>query len=233
MFEAAYLAVASIGFLHGLEPGHGWPVAMLYASGRPHPLTRAFLSGWVISMAHLVSSIAVVAAYVVLKAVFSFSIPYINIIAGGALVVLAVRFLVEKPKGDLEENHGHLHDHFEGQEHSHPHTHSDGSVHVHNHKHTKKVFISLASIAGFALILGFAHEEEFALLALAVGGIDPLILMLTYALAVTAALVGISVFSVIAYSQVQTRLNRYEHLIPKVSGLILLLTAATFFLGLR
>jgi len=233
MIEAAYLAVASIGLLHGLEPGHGWPVAMLYASGRPHPLTRAFFSGWIISIAHLVSSMAVVAAYVLLKAVFSLSIPYINIIAGGALVVLAVRFLMEKPKTDLDENHGHLHDDFEGRQHSHPHTHSDGSVHIHRHKHSKRVFLSLASIGGFALILGFAHEEEFALLALAVGGVDPLILMLTYAFAVMAALISISVVSVIAYSQVQSRLKKYEYLIPKVSGLILLLTAATFLLGLR
>jgi len=176
---------------------------------------------------------AVVAAYVILKAVFSFSIPYVNIIAGGALVFLAVRFLMETPKTDLEENHGHLHDDFEGRQHSHPHTHSDGSVHIHGHKHSKRVFLSLASIGGFALILGFAHEEEFALLALAVGGVDPLILMVTYALAVMAALIGISVFSVIAYSQVQSRLEKYEYLIPKVTGLILLLTAATFLLGLR
>jgi len=57
--------------------------------------------------------------------------------------------------------------------------------------------------------------------------------MLTYAFAVMAALIGISVVSVIAYSQVQSRLKKYEYLIPKVTGLILLLTAATFFLGLR
>ena len=76
MIETAYLAVASIGLLHGLEPGHGWPVAMLYASGRPHPLTRAFVSGGVISIAHLVSSITVVAVYVVLKAIFSLE-PYL------------------------------------------------------------------------------------------------------------------------------------------------------------
>jgi len=57
--------------------------------------------------------------------------------------------------------------------------------------------------------------------------------MLTYAFAVMAALISISVVSVIAYSQVQSRLKKYEYLIPKVTGLILLLTAATFFLGLR
>jgi len=233
MIEPAYFAVAFIGLLHGLEPGHGWPVAMLYASSRPHPLTKAFVSSWVISMAHLVSSLAVVAAYIVVKAILAFSIPYINIIAGIALVVLAVRFLLEKPKSSLEENHGHLHETFDGGEHIHGHEHLGGVVHSHKHKHPKRVFLSLAGIAGFALILGFAHEEEFALLALAVAGIDPLALMLTYALAVMIALIGVTVLAVKAYKQMEERLRKYEGLIPKISGIILLVTAMTFLLGLR
>ncbi len=44
MVEPVYFAVAFIGILHGLEPGHGWPIAMLYAISRPYPLTRAFVS---------------------------------------------------------------------------------------------------------------------------------------------------------------------------------------------
>ena len=38
MVEVAFLAVTLIGLLHGIEPGHGWPVAMLYAtrSSRPY-----------------------------------------------------------------------------------------------------------------------------------------------------------------------------------------------------
>lgn len=65
-------------------------------------------------MAHLVSSIAVVAAYAVLKAFLGFSTPYINIVAGVALAILGVRFFVEKPTDKLGENHGHVHDGFEG-----------------------------------------------------------------------------------------------------------------------
>jgi len=233
MIDPVYFAVAFIGLLHGLEPGHGWPVAMLYASSRPRPLTRAFVSGWVISMAHLASSLAVVVVYLILKAVLAFSIPYINIIAGIALVVLAVRFLLESPKGALEENHGHLHEAFDGGEHIHTHEHPCVAVHCHKHKHLKKVFLSLAGVAGFALILGFAHEEEFALLALVVAGIDPLVLMLTYAFAVMAALIGVSVIAVKAYKQMEERLRKYEGLIPKISGIILLVTAMTFILGLR
>ena len=233
MVELAYSAVALIGILHGLEPGHGWPVAMLYAGSRPHPLTRAFVSSWIISMAHLVSSIAVVAAYAVLKAFLGFSTPYINVLAGIALTILGVRFFVEKRKDELEENHGHLHDGFEGGKHTHEHSHDDVGLHTHKHKHAKKVFLSLTGIAVFAFILGFAHEEEFALLALAVGGVDPLALMLTYAAAVTAALIVTTLIAVKAYSKMEEKMKRYEGLIPKISGMILLVTAVSFFLNLR
>ena len=29
MFDPAYVGVVMIGLLHGLEPGHGWSVALL------------------------------------------------------------------------------------------------------------------------------------------------------------------------------------------------------------
>ncbi|MFC2048026.1 hypothetical protein ACFLSK_01165 [Chloroflexota bacterium] len=57
MFEAAYLGVAVIGLLHGLEPGHGWPVAMLYSMNKRNALFSATVSSAIIGFAHLVSSI--------------------------------------------------------------------------------------------------------------------------------------------------------------------------------
>jgi len=233
MVEPAYFAVALIGILHGLEPGHGWPIAMLYAGTRPQPLTRAFVSSLIISLAHLVSSIAVVAAYMMLSAFLEFSVPYINIIAGAALAILATKLFIEKPKGALEENHGHLHDDFDGGKHIHEHSHHDIGIHTHKHKHAKKLFLSLTGIAVFAFILGFAHEEEFTLLAFAVAGIDPLTLMLTYATAVMMALIGITLMAVKVYSKMEEKVKKYEGLIPKISGMILLITAVSFFLNLR
>src|SRR6266516_2782899 len=138
----------------------------------------------------------------------------------------------ERPKGTVEESHGHVHDFKIRGKHLHLHQHPDVGSHNHIHEHSEK-FLSLAAIAGFALVLGFAHEEEFALLALVVAGIDPLIMMLLYAGAVTAALTGISVVSVKAYSKFEARLKKYEGLLPKVSGIVLLITAMTFLLGLR
>jgi cytochrome c biogenesis protein CcdA len=180
-----------------------------------------------------VSSIAVVAAYTILNAFLGFSLPYINIIAGIALIILAVRFFIEKPKDEFGENHGHLHDDFEGGEHIHEHSHHDIGIHTHKHKHARKLFLSLTGVAVFAFVLGFAHEEEFVLLAFAVAGIDPLPLMLTYAAAVMMALIGITLMTVKVYSKMEEKMKKYENLIPKISGMILLVTAVSFFLNLR
>jgi hypothetical protein len=226
MVEEVFLAVALVGLLHGLEPGHGWPIAMLYARRLSRPLLMGFVSSWLISAFHLISSVAVVAAYIILKSYVGFSLPYVNYIAGGALLILAGKFFFEKPKDELEEQHGHIHDDFERD-------HPGGMKQTHRHKHARRVFLTLWSIATVAFILGFAHEEEFALLALAVGGVDPLILMLTYASAVMVGLVGITLTAVKIYDKLEPRLNKYDYLIPKASGVILSLMAIGFILGLR
>lgn len=92
--------------------------------------------------------------------------------------------------------------------------------------------MSLLEIATFAFFLGFAHEEEFMLLALAVGGINPLMLMLSYAASATFALIGVTLLSVKAYETVHLKIRRYEKYIPKASALILLLMAIALILNL-
>ncbi|MCP8321344.1 MAG: hypothetical protein H3Z52_10465 [archaeon] len=64
-------------------------------------------------------------------------------------------------------------------------------------------------------------------------GIDPLTLMLTYATAVMIALIGVTLMAVKAYLKMEEKVKKYEGLIPKISGMILLVTAMTFFLNLR
>lgn len=232
MLEVAFLAVALVGIIHGLEPGHGWPVAVLYSLRSAKPLIRAFLSSSVISLFHLVSSVAVVFAYVLLRAFFDFTLPYVNYIAAGALAILGIRFLMEKNEGG-ERNHGHFHEDFGRGVHAHEHYHSEIGKHSHPHEHTRRVILSLSGIAAFAFVLGFAHEEEFALLAFAVGGINPLTLMLVYASAVTVGLIGITILAVLSFRRIESRLSKYEHWLPKVSGIVLLLMAFSFVIGLR
>jgi hypothetical protein len=58
----------------------------------------------------------------------------------------------------------------------------------------------LKSITSFAFILGFAHEEEFVILAVAAGGgVDPVMLMIAYAVSVAVALIGITLVSLKVY----------------------------------
>jgi ABC-type nickel/cobalt efflux system permease component RcnA len=232
MVEPIYIAVSLIGLLHGVEPSHGWLVALLYALRTSKPIVKGFIASCIISFFHLISSLSVVIAYLLLSSLLPFSIPYVNYIAAIALLILAVRSWFEKPKG-LEEQHGHIHEDFDEGEHIHEHRHPKIGKHTHKHRHSKKVLLTLKGITIFALILGFAHEEEFALLALAVGGVNPLIMMLAYAFAVTLGIIGITLISVKIFYKIQYKFKKYEQLLPKISALILIALSFSFFLGLR
>jgi nickel/cobalt transporter (NicO) family protein len=58
----------------------------------------------------------------------------------------------------------------------------------------KNIIPSLSALVISALVLGFAHEEEFLILSLAAGLVNPLLLMIVYALSVSVALIGITIY---------------------------------------
>lgn len=232
MLDPAYIGVILLGLLHGLEPGHGWPVAFFYSVRRSRPLLYGILSSSIISFFHFVSSIAVVIAYVLLSSFLDISIPFLNYIAAAILIILAYVFFTEDVKDEFETQHGHIHENIESIEHEHEHEHLGQGQHTHWHKHVKRIVLSLWGTATFAFVLGFAHEEEFALLAMAVGGVNPLMLMISYAASVTLALMGITLLSIKAYESIQLKIKRYEKYIPKITALILLLMAITLILNL-
>jgi nickel/cobalt exporter len=224
MINPAYFGVAMIGLLHGLEPGHGWPVAVLYSMNKRNALASATISSGIIGMAHLISSIAVVIAYVLLQRWLDFSAPWLKYLAAGILLILALRLFREKTDG-LEKQHGHIHENQPEIEHEHEHEHPGQGRHTHWHKHTLGVTLSLFGLATFAFVLGFAHEEEFALLALVAGGISAWILMLAYGIAVLLGLVAVTVVSVRIYKQLQPKLIRFERYIPKIGAVFLVAMA--------
>jgi len=223
--ETSLIGVIAIGLLHGLEPGHGWPIALLYSVKTGRPTFYAFVSSGIISFFHFISSIAVVLVYFVASSFVDLTSPILKYIAFVALIVLAVKLFLEKVDDQLENQHGHFHDNAKNLEHEHEHEHPGMSSHVHLHFHPKRLVLSLRKIASYAFFLGFAHEEEFALLALAVGGVSPLLLMTAYGVSVAASLVAITVLGIRMYERVRGRVYRYEKYIPKISGAILLLLA--------
>jgi ABC-type nickel/cobalt efflux system permease component RcnA len=230
-FEASLIGVVAIGLLHGLEPGHGWPIALLYSARTVRPTFYALISSGILSFFHFVSSIAVVVIYLLASSLINFTSSILRYIAFAALVLLAFKLLTGKVKDEFETQHGHFHDNAEDVEHEHEHEHPKVGRHTHVHFHPKRIFLSLWKIASCAFFLGFAHEEEFALLALAMGGVNPLFLMVAYGSAVTASLVGITILGIKMYEKVKVKINRYEKYIPKISGLVLLILAIGLIIG--
>ena len=91
-----------------------------------------------------------------------------------------------------------------------------------------RVFLELRPprVQVFAFVLGFAHEEEFALLALVAGGVNAWVLMITYGVAVIVGLVVLTILGVKIYKYIQPRLARYEKYVPKVGAVFLVIMAA-------
>jgi ABC-type nickel/cobalt efflux system permease component RcnA len=224
MLNPTYIGVVMIGLLHGFEPGHGWPVAVLYSIKRRNAVASATLSSSIIGIGHLASSIAVVVAYVLLQKWLNFEAPWIKYVAVALLLALAFKLFREKVD-DLERQHGHSHPGDPKIKHEHEHEHPGQGWHTHKHKHRAAVKLSLLGLASFAFILGFAHEEEIALLALVAGGLNAWVLMLAYGVSVLLGLIVVTITGVKVYKWFQPRLARYEKYIPKISGGLLVVMA--------
>jgi nickel/cobalt exporter len=229
-----FLGIIAFGLLHGINPSHGWTVAVLYSIRNKRPLLSSLTSSSILAGAHFLSSIVVVVAFLFLTTFIQIPQTYLNYAVAAALGILAYLFWKEKTEDLIETQHGHLHHDFVEQlKHEHQHWHSStGSSHTHMHLHQKRSLPTLTAIAGFALVLGFAHEEEFVILTLAVGGINPLLLMIAYASAVAAGLIGVTVIAVKIYSYIQHKVIQYTKYLPKISALILGAMAVGFAFGL-
>jgi nickel/cobalt exporter len=231
------IGIIGFGLSHGINPSHGWPVALLYAIRSRRPLQSGIISSSIIAGAHFISSLAVVAAYIILVNNLDIQIPevYTRYGAAIALGILAYIFWKEKDEDLVETQHGHLHNGKDNSplEHYHTHWHHGLGYHLHTHYHQERPTPSLRSIVSFAFVLGFVHEEEFVILALAASqSIDPIILILVYAVSVAAALVGVTVISLKFYQRFQYRMIQYSKYLPKISALFLIFMSIGIFLGI-
>ena len=96
------IAVAFIGLIHGLEPGHGWvPAAALSLRGERRYL-RGLAASLIISAGHFLSSLLVVALYLAAAVFIDLQSPLFRYLAAALLIALAVRFLTERIEEDGE-----------------------------------------------------------------------------------------------------------------------------------
>ena len=234
---ASLIGIIGFGLSHGVNPSHGWPMALLYAMRSRRPLQSGIISSSIIAGAHFISSLAVVAAYIIVVNNLDIQIPeaYMRYGAAIALGVLAYIFWKEKDEDLVETQHGHLHNDKDNSplEHYHTHWHHGLGYHLHTHYHQERSTPSLRSIVSFAFVLGFVHEEEFVILALAASqSIDPIILILVYAVSVAVALVGVTVISLKFYQRFQYRMIQYSKYLPKISALFLIFMSIGIFIGI-
>jgi nickel/cobalt transporter (NicO) family protein len=221
----AYLGVLVIGLLHGLEPGHGWPIAFFYSMNKNKPLLAGVVSSSILAFFHFLSSIFAAAIFVLIKNLFNLSVAWLQYLGAAILIVLGIVFWREKVQDFDETQHGHLHGNRAILEHEHEHTHTNQQVHTHAHIHQKSAILTLSGIALYAFILGFAHEEEFALLALAVGDVNPWLLMIIYGCAVTGSIIGVTLLCIKTFEYFSPKLQRFSRYIPKISAITLFILA--------
>ena len=207
---ATHMTAFAIGALHGLEPGHGWTVAAVYALGRDSRWRNGLAAGTVIGGAHLSSSFAVVAAFGLLDRWLAVTeTPGVTRAAGLVLVAMGlVQWLRARGHGHT----GHRHDLPPG----------DESVRERG---------GLLGLATFALVLGFAHEEEFAVIALCAGRASCWSVMGVYAFAVAGVILALTLASIAAIDRFRHRLERWHDRLPRISAAILFGMGLLYILG--
>ena len=151
--EASSLLLGAVvlGAVHGVEPGHGWPVAAAYALDQTNKWLYGFASSLIIGVGHLISSLAMVAVFFYAKSYFSLTQinePItlfsgiqiggpVSLVAGILLILLGIRKYTGHSHGD-GHSHGEVGHVDEAHEHDHEteHSHEDGHDHDdHGHVH--------------------------------------------------------------------------------------------------
>ncbi len=232
MLEGVLFGAIAFGLLHGINPSHGWTLAILYSLKSRKPMLSGIQSSSILAGGHFLSAIVLVVGYVIATTFVNIPHFYFQYGAAVALAILAYIFWKEKEDDFTETQHGHLHDSTELLGHEHAHWHRGIGYHSHVHIHQTRKILGLRALAVFAIVLGFAHEEQFVILALAAGGHNPLLLMTAYAIAVSVAMIGVTMLGIKIFTHLQHRILHYTKYLPKISAIILAGMAVGFAVGL-
>ena len=270
------LGAVALGAVHGIEPGHGWPVAASYALDQANKWVYGFAASFILGIGHLISSIAMVGVFFYAKNYFNltqvnkpihlvwnvFLGGPVSVVAGILLIALGIReYRHGHSHGNRDDDHSHNHDsdHHHGHDHGHSHDHEHDSHDHHGHMHDHeggglvvrvKGFIpfvgghshshgdlddaadrGLLGIAWFAFLLGFAHEEEFEIIALCAGSNYCLELMSAYAITVIVGIVGLTMLLIAGYEHYEEKVEQYTPYLPAFSAAVLIIMGIGFITG--
>ena len=243
------LGASALGLVHGLAPGHGWAIAASYALDKPNKWFYGAASSLILGIGHLISSIAMVLVYFFALSYFDLTqIGWMHYVAGAMLIALGIWQYFNGHEHTAEE---HDHDPGEHQDLEHGHANATdestgrfarlrqvlpfvgGSGHSHSHGSSEEgTDRGLYGMAVLAFALGFAHNEEFDIIAICTGSAYCLELMVLYAVSVIVSLVGITLVLVAGYERYEDRLERYTEHLPTVTAVILVGMGIGFIAGI-
>ncbi|THE62709.1 ABC transporter permease [Salinadaptatus halalkaliphilus] len=252
------LGVVVIGFIHGVLPDHGWPIAATYALNKRRRWLYGLLAALILGVGHLVSSVVLVLAYFWFSTFAAFADgPWLGYVAGSLLILLGIHEYRTGGHGDALESHDHHeHHHTDGGgdyesehgTHDHPTDHDHemddtngllarvrnalpGGGHQHlTEEHAER---GLTALGATALLLGFAHEEPIQILAICggVGTSHCLELMLIYSLAVIIAIIAPTLLLIAGYEHHHERIERYTPYLPTITAVALIGMGLAFIVG--
>ncbi|WP_226041468.1 hypothetical protein [Natrinema sp. DC36] len=259
-----FLGAVALGAVHGIEPGHGWPVAASYALDQTNKWVYGFAASLIIGVGHLISSIAMVGVFFYAKGYFNLTQVNepmtilggiqiggpVSLVAGVLLIALGIREYSHGPSHGSHDDdghsahHSHDHQHDPNEHSSHSHDHNDGRVsstkgfvpfgggNSHSHDDPEETADrGLFGIAWFAFVLGFAHEEEFEIIALCAGSNHCLELMSAYALTVIVSIVGLTMLLIAGYQHSEETVEQYTPYLPAFSATVLIVMGFGFIIG--
>ncbi|HET7324817.1 MAG TPA: hypothetical protein VFJ06_10835 [Halococcus sp.] len=162
------VGAVALGAVHGIEPGHGWPVAAAYAIDQTNKWLYGFAASFILGVGHLISSIAMVAVFFYAKSYFSLTqvnqpltLPIaggiqiggpVSLIAGVLLIGLGIREYRGHSHEDMSHDTEHTDDH-----NAHAHNHDDDS-HRHDDHENGGFFARIKRFVPF--VGGHSHSHS-------------------------------------------------------------------------
>lgn len=251
--------VAAIGFIHGVLPDHGWPIAATYGLNHSRTWFHGTAAGLILGIGHLASSIALVLAYFWVSRFAAFAEgPWLRYSAGIVLILLGIHEYRHgghthgahgdsdaHESDDTPTDHSHSHTGDHGPAHDHSHAEDDvngGPVSrvrdrlfggdSHHHFSENAAEHGLLGLGAAAFLLGFAHEEPIQILAICVGTGSCLELVLLYSLVVIGAILLPTLLLIKGYESHKDLVESYTPYFPMLTAVVLIGMGLAFIFGI-
>ncbi len=226
-----FIFVISIGIVHGLEPAHGWPIALLYSSERTNYYKASFLSSSIIAIANVISNIIIIFIFILSSFFLQMEKYMMNIIALAILMIMAIlsikNYFIRKEKLNSRNN-----DETDINSNSYNTDYYNNIlISAYFQEHFTKHPYSLKSIFIFGFLLGFLNQEELAILGIAFTGINPYLLILVYTLSVYFSFIIITLWSIKKY-EILKEGNKLKKILPIINFLNFIILAILIILDL-